>query len=80
MPPDDFRDLLIEVVDHHRQMVSDEAVPATNHEIAGFGFQALALLALQRIDEFDRCVIRQDTNRKSIATAAVPTGARINRA
>ena len=73
--PDNFANALVEVVDDHSQMVGDQTIPSPDHEVAGFGFQALALCSLKRINKLDWRIICADPYGKLVALTAVSTGA-----
>ena len=77
--PHDLRDSLLMVIGNDRQLVGDKAVATFDHEVPGFGFEPLALFALQCIDEMDQFVVRAHANRYVLGAAAAAAGSRVDR-
>jgi len=55
-----FADLHGEIVDHHRQLVGVEAVPALEDEIAHRAVDPLLYQSLHQVDEADRAVVDEE--------------------
>ena len=81
--PNDLGDALPGVVHDHGQVISEEAVPAPDDEVAGLPAAVLAAGTLERIFEFDRRLACLDQEAKRMRAAAglrnAPAGTRVDR-
>ncbi len=79
--PDDLRDALICIVDHHGQLIGMEAIGTTQYEISDLTSDSLGNAAVMFVDERDRPVVRADAPcaRGASVRQPVATRARVDR-